>query len=681
MIDYQNRVKVVDGVLLLKKIDSTTDTLITENTPDSNEVMFYADEDGNLKIKNQNGISLVNNTDSIQSLNPKDIPNLVLALDAGLSNDSLGIYAADMFSRADGSGLGSTDSGGSKTWAERKGTFGISSAKARTSNLDGGEQALATIQVDSADVLVEADILIENNIYSGFVLRYEDLSNYILVLAVNWGIYVKSFNNGTPTLHGFISGSKSFTVGSTIHLVVRLSGNRLCVAANEESYGYLDADFSAFTSTNHGLALGSTTARVDTFCISRPENRSGLNVERLVDSANAGWIAATSSTGALSPVISNSVLIPKDGGSGMDCSHPYLHTKELTVLAICSGSSLPDSIQAVVTCGKYGVSGVTSLMSVNEEIHIQDTNFGFPSGITTSESTNIISFIASASGFDDIGPGVKIYSDGKKSFRRGNLDQQTWVGTPTYQSSLFRWGGTTGGSYNYPWLGNLQAVYIWSRAITDGEFESVKKWAESRYRITESQLPTMNLVFDGDSLTAGALGSDLNIGKCYVSQVLLDLNFKFKAWNVAVHGQKMTEMLIDAESQVDVIYDSTMSNICFVWAGTNDMYGQSNKVDETFTALKSYCNGRKSAGFSVVVLTCLPRGDNAQFEIDRQSYNTAIRNDTSFYNVLADVGSNELIGLAGKQNDETYYAADAIHLLPAGFSIVSQIVSSAINSI
>ena len=55
MIDYQNRVKVVDGVLLLKKVNSSTDTLITENTPDANEVMFYADQDGNLKIKNQAG--------------------------------------------------------------------------------------------------------------------------------------------------------------------------------------------------------------------------------------------------------------------------------------------------------------------------------------------------------------------------------------------------------------------------------------------------------------------------------------------------------------------------------------------------------------------------------------------------------------------------------------------------
>lgn len=55
MIDYQNRVKVVDGVLLLKKVNTSTDSLITGNTPDSDEVMFYADQDGNLKIKNQTG--------------------------------------------------------------------------------------------------------------------------------------------------------------------------------------------------------------------------------------------------------------------------------------------------------------------------------------------------------------------------------------------------------------------------------------------------------------------------------------------------------------------------------------------------------------------------------------------------------------------------------------------------
>ena len=55
MTDYQSRVKVVDGILLLKKVNSSTDSLITGNSPESDEVMFYADQDGSLKVKNQDG--------------------------------------------------------------------------------------------------------------------------------------------------------------------------------------------------------------------------------------------------------------------------------------------------------------------------------------------------------------------------------------------------------------------------------------------------------------------------------------------------------------------------------------------------------------------------------------------------------------------------------------------------
>lgn len=615
-----------------------------------------------------------------QAIDPRQISGLVFGIDAGMANDAQPFYAADLFSRADGSSLGETDSGGSKAWAARKGTLGIASAKARATDLDGGDQALATISTDSADALIEADFLVENNIYSGFVLRYEDASNYILVLSVNWGIYVRSFAAGTPTNHGFIPGSQSLTVGETVHLVARLSGNRLCVAVNGQAYGYLDADFSAFTATNHGLAFGSTTARADSFCISPPSNRPGLNAERLLDFAGAGWIAATASTGGMAPVIEGVALAPKEGGSGMDCSHPYLHTKELTILVVGSGSDLAESIQALVTCGKYGISGMSSLMSVDGEIHIQDGTFGFPSGIATPAASSVIGFVASAAGFDDLGPGVKMYASGKTSFRRGNLDQSSWQGFPTYQSSLFRWGGTTGGSYNYPWAGNLQAVYIWSRALTDVEFASAKAWAESRYGITAPSAPAINLIFDGDSLTAGALGSDLGIGKCYVSQVLLGLGSVFRAWNVAVHGQRATEMAADAETQVDPL-KTTGTNIVVAWAGTNDMYGQSDKVEEAFTAFKSYCEGRRAAGFKVIALTCLPRGEDAQFEIDRQEFNQAIRDDSSFYDALADVGDDAVIGQDGSQENGDYYAADGIHLLPAGFSIVAGLVTTAIENL
>jgi hypothetical protein len=54
MTDYQSGIKVVDQVLLIKKIN-TVGTAIVADEPDSDEAILYIDSDGALKFKNQNG--------------------------------------------------------------------------------------------------------------------------------------------------------------------------------------------------------------------------------------------------------------------------------------------------------------------------------------------------------------------------------------------------------------------------------------------------------------------------------------------------------------------------------------------------------------------------------------------------------------------------------------------------
>ena len=54
MRDYQDGVKIVDQVILIKKIGAVGDQIVADE-PDSDEAMLWVDSDGALKFKNQNG--------------------------------------------------------------------------------------------------------------------------------------------------------------------------------------------------------------------------------------------------------------------------------------------------------------------------------------------------------------------------------------------------------------------------------------------------------------------------------------------------------------------------------------------------------------------------------------------------------------------------------------------------
>ena len=54
MTDSQDGIKVIDQVAIFKKLNSVGSGIVSQ-TPDSDEIMLWADVNGNLQIKNQNG--------------------------------------------------------------------------------------------------------------------------------------------------------------------------------------------------------------------------------------------------------------------------------------------------------------------------------------------------------------------------------------------------------------------------------------------------------------------------------------------------------------------------------------------------------------------------------------------------------------------------------------------------
>jgi lysophospholipase L1-like esterase len=121
--------------------------------------------------------------------------------------------------------------------------------------------------------------------------------------------------------------------------------------------------------------------------------------------------------------------------------------------------------------------------------------------------------------------------------------------------------------------------------------------------------------------------------------------------------------------------------ILCAWEITNDLQAGSTQ-QQCYDNMKNYCILRRAAGFKVVVFTCLPRGAAAQFETDRTAINANIvANWATFADALCDVGADATIGVAGSQNNLTYYNADKIHLTDAGYSIVAGLAVAKINSL
>jgi lysophospholipase L1-like esterase len=180
-----------------------------------------------------------------------------------------------------------------------------------------------------------------------------------------------------------------------------------------------------------------------------------------------------------------------------------------------------------------------------------------------------------------------------------------------------------------------------------------------------------NIVFDGDSLTAGSTATDP-----YPSQVMRVFHPEVYWVNLGIGGQKLSDMLANAPAKVDPLFQAKLGrNVVVIWGGTNDMRHWNHTPAAVYEHLQQYCLDRRKQGYTVVVMTLLPRTDTGypeRFESDRQQVNAMIRRGwIGFADALVDVGSDPFIGLAGREIDPRFYSPDRVHLNNGGLAIVA----------
>jgi lysophospholipase L1-like esterase len=186
------------------------------------------------------------------------------------------------------------------------------------------------------------------------------------------------------------------------------------------------------------------------------------------------------------------------------------------------------------------------------------------------------------------------------------------------------------------------------------------------------------IVFDGDSLTAGSEATDP-----YPSQIMRTFASGTSWYNLGIGGLRIKDILDMAPTRVDRRFNPRLGrNVVVVWAGTNDLALWNHMASAVYKRLRQYCEERRAQGFTVLVLTMLPRNDKvclSGFEERRQSVNRKLRESwTGFADGLVDVAADPLIGTPGCESDLRYWVKGGVHLTNKGLGLVATHVRDAL---
>lgn len=187
-------------------------------------------------------------------------------------------------------------------------------------------------------------------------------------------------------------------------------------------------------------------------------------------------------------------------------------------------------------------------------------------------------------------------------------------------------------------------------------------------------MKTNVVVWCGDSITAG---NHVGAGEDYPSLVAASLTaIAANAQNIGVPSS----VINDAQgTTADGYYDGTkQANLCCVMWGINDLAGGATAA-AMVASLKAWCLNRRTAGWTVVVMTLLPYNTFTNANSLREAANVLIRADASFYDVLIDLGdTSTTMGNVSALSDTGKYS-DGVHPTYAGNQLLEPAITSALT--
>jgi lysophospholipase L1-like esterase len=195
------------------------------------------------------------------------------------------------------------------------------------------------------------------------------------------------------------------------------------------------------------------------------------------------------------------------------------------------------------------------------------------------------------------------------------------------------------------------------------------------------------IVCDGNSLTYGYRASD-QATTSYPARIQQAAPFATDGttvYNKGVNGQTTQQMIDDADTDIDPLYNGSVKSILVAWECGNDLY-YNGDATAAYTRFVTYCQDRRAAGWKVIAVTLpyrdhslddgvtpgvSPAGDDdAAYNTKRLTINSNIvANWETFADGLANIATNP-----GLSSYNTTYYYDRIHFNDDGYQLVADLI-------
>lgn len=232
--------------------------------------------------------------------------------------------------------------------------------------------------------------------------------------------------------------------------------------------------------------------------------------------------------------------------------------------------------------------------------------------------------------------------------------------------------GSLFGGGTYPSSYNQGAMALWDRALTAAEIQQATDYIEQGMTMPSRRL----VVLEGDSIHSQAGG-----------RVGFELAVPGFGWNHALPNARTVgnsgNSLDGRKTMIDGILSSAPSGTMCILA---PLIGANDLTSDTATWLSNYaayCDGRRAAGWKVVVCTVLPQNGNATFNANRATVNAAMTGSWVgvHCDAIADYAADATMGGDDSYTNFPSRWADGVHPNNSGHDILMPILAAAIDSI
>jgi lysophospholipase L1-like esterase len=203
--------------------------------------------------------------------------------------------------------------------------------------------------------------------------------------------------------------------------------------------------------------------------------------------------------------------------------------------------------------------------------------------------------------------------------------------------------------------------------------------AAGRSEAACSSAACLNLVFDGDSISAGAGAS---AGHGLDTRVAAALGADVQLHNVAVGGRPVSDCLRLYPSLVAPLFDpATAHNVIVFHAGDNDI-NQGRDAAQTYAAFTAYVAAAHQQGWKIVVSTELRSPYFHQpKEAELEQYNDSLRRNQAGADAVVDFDADPRMTNLSYRTDPDLFSRDAIHPSDGGYDVLAAMLAPAVRRV